>query len=277
MESLTRLLNAAHMLQGKVIALLGDMTPDASDIEAVGDIIAQCSQIYADYLEEVARNGAHTPEEVDDDPNRTALIGDDEALDADPNRTAIIENTIDPAGEVELATEPVADIEPEPAAQPEEVAEVEAVGELEDIEQPTQESIGVPDAEPADDFTLDMLPIDDEEPEAAPVDVAEDNFISLDELTEEEDTAGAPIRVDELLQHRIVAGDIRRAFTLNDKYRFRRELFGNSDVALNDALDVVSAMHSFDEVCEYFSADLGWDLENDDVKDFLDVIATHFR
>lgn len=272
MESLTRLLNAAHLLQGKVIALLGDASPDNSDVEAVGDIIAQCRQIYADYLEEVVHNGLPMQDEADDDPNRTALISDDEAFDADPNRTAIIENTIEIIETHESEPDVVANSETK--FQPEAESKAETAPEVE-IESPVLVE------EPAEDFTLDMLSIDEEEPVAEVVDdtadADEDNFISLDELTEEDAVAGGPIRVDELLQHRIVAGDLRRAFTLNDKYRFRRELFGNSDVALNDALDVVSAMHSFDEAREYFSADLGWDLENDDVKDFLDVIATHFK
>ncbi len=95
MESLTRLLNTCHLLQGKVIALIGDSAPDSSDIEAVGDLIGQCSQLYDEFVAETKTHTENTctyAAVADDDPNRTALISDFEAPDADPNRTAIIED-----------------------------------------------------------------------------------------------------------------------------------------------------------------------------------------
>ncbi|MDE6170433.1 MAG: hypothetical protein K2F68_04670, partial [Duncaniella sp.] len=48
------------------------------------------------------------------------------------------------------------------------------------------------------------------------------------------------------------AKDIFKAFTLNDKFRFRRELFRNSQAEFDDTLGVVSAMTSIEEAEEYF-------------------------
>ena len=66
------------------------------------------------------------------------------------------------------------------------------------------------------------------------------------------------------------------AFTLNDRFRFRRELFGNSENRLVEAIDIIDAMNSLDEAEEYFYGDLGWDRESDDVKDFMAIVANHF-
>lgn len=80
--------------------------------------------------------------------------------------------------------------------------------------------------------------------------------------------------MDELLSRR-TNSDLRKAFTLNDKYRFRRELFGNSDGAMNDSLDMVAAMKSYDEATEYFYTDLGWDCQDENVKEFMSIISAH--
>ncbi|MDE5972552.1 MAG: hypothetical protein K2G94_07375 [Muribaculaceae bacterium] len=66
------------------------------------------------------------------------------------------------------------------------------------------------------------------------------------------------------------------AFTLNDRYRFRRELFGNSDAEMIDTLELLGAMASAEEAEEYLFVDLGWNPANDDVADFLAVVRRRF-
>lgn len=86
---------------------------------------------------------------------------------------------------------------------------------------------------------------------------------------------GNTLRVDELLTRR-EALDLRRAFTLNDKFRYRRELFGSNDALFADTLDTLTAMTSLDEALDYLYNNLGWDQENDDVKDFVATVTNHF-
>ena len=86
---------------------------------------------------------------------------------------------------------------------------------------------------------------------------------------------GNTLRVDELLTRR-EALDLRRAFTLNDKFRYRRELFGSNDALFADTLDALSAMTSLDEALDYLYNNLGWEPENDDVKDFVATVTNHF-
>jgi len=108
------------------------------------------------------------------------------------------------------------------------------------------------------------------------IDTESQDYISLDELSaiEELPEEAGTIRLDELLSRR-TNSDLRKAFTLNDKYRFRRELFGNSDGAMNDSLDMVAAMKSYDEATEYFYTDLGWDCQDENVKEFMSIISAH--
>lgn len=87
--------------------------------------------------------------------------------------------------------------------------------------------------------------------------------------------ASNDIRVDEKLG-REQAKDLRNAISLNDRFRFRRELFGNSDSELNNAFTMVETMKSFNQAEDYFYDYLGLDPQNPDVKDFMDIIQRHF-
>ena len=95
------------------------------------------------------------------------------------------------------------------------------------------------------------------------------------EANEKASDDSEPLRLDEKLQ-RSRSKDLKSAFSLNDTFRFRRELFGNSAAEMTDALHMVEAMHSFDEAEDYFYGDLGWDRESDDVKEFMAIIKNHF-
>lgn len=94
------------------------------------------------------------------------------------------------------------------------------------------------------------------------------------ELDPEIETYGT-ITIEEKLA-RQNSRDLKQAFTINDRYRFRRELFGNSDTEFIDMINLVSAMTSLAEAEEYFYGDLEWDQENEEVKDFMDIIALYF-
>lgn len=73
-----------------------------------------------------------------------------------------------------------------------------------------------------------------------------------------------------------VPSELRKMFTINDKFRFKRELFENNDEEFNATFDLISTMSSFSEVEEYAYEDLKWDRENACVKDFMSVIENFF-
>ena len=70
---------------------------------------------------------------------------------------------------------------------------------------------------------------------------------------------------------------MRKALSINDRFRFKRELFGNSDAELNDALNLVQAMSSYDEAQQYFIDNLGWDADEEVVADFMNMVGKHFN
>lgn len=102
------------------------------------------------------------------------------------------------------------------------------------------------------------------------------NYNEEDELDEviDEDNED-PIKLDEYLQ-RSLSKDLSKAFTLNDRFRYRRELFGNSEVEMCNTINMVEAMKSYSEAEDYFYGDLEWDKESTEVADFMSIIKKHF-
>lgn len=192
------------------------------------------------------------------------LLGEREGDEGEETQedTCMVENDEADAGSEEPEPEPeedVAEVTAEQVADGEYDNEQEPMVELVLDDEPTAE----PDAE---------TPNVADETEAVE---AEDNIEEETEANEKASDDSEPLRLDEKLQ-RSRSKDLKSAFSLNDTFRFRRELFGNSAAEMTDALHMVEAMHSFDEAEDYFYGDLGWDRESDDVKEFMAIIKNHF-
>lgn len=128
--------------------------------------------------------------------------------------------------------------------------------------------------------------------EEAAADVADntagdDEAVAENALEEERGDADMPVTVNDTLSAdsqltldeklaRQRAADISKAFTLNDRFRFRRELFRNSDEEFKETVDVIGSMSSMEEAEEYFFNDLCWDETSPVVKEFMAIVGKHF-
>lgn len=117
----------------------------------------------------------------------------------------------------------------------------------------------------------------------------EENVVNISEVenvdndsvfssTEENDTKGVenfePIAIP-TAEPRKLRG--RLVFSINDRYRFKRELFNNSDAELNTTLAFVASMDNYEEAEEYFIGDLNLDPKNQTVADFLEILSKYFN
>ncbi len=192
------------------------------------------------------------------------LLGEREGDDGEETQedTCMVENDVADAGSEEPEPEPEEDVA-------EVTAEQVADGEYDNEQEPMVEL--VLDDEPTAEPDAETPNVADETEDVE----AEDNIEEETEANEKASDDSEPLRLDEKLQ-RSRSKDLKSAFSLNDTFRFRRELFGNSAAEMTDALHMVEAMHSFDEAEDYFYGDLGWDRESDDVKEFMAIIKNHF-
>jgi hypothetical protein len=152
------------------------------------------------------------------------------------------------------------DEEPTDATDPDIEVEIltEDEPENQDITDDTEESTAT-EPQAAEDEAIEE---EDTEDNAAEVDIVEDDEVEDDSETATEISG---------------AKDIRKLFSINDKFRFRRELFSNNISDFNVSLDLVTVMRRYDEAEDYFYNDLQWDRDNEDVIEFMNKIQEYFN
>ncbi len=184
------------------------------------------------------------PDDEPDDDITVEFVDDEDAPSAD--------EPVEAESSAPVAAEPEPVVAPEPSVvQPE----------------PAPEPTPVSEPEPT--------PVDEPEPVEAPTLAPEEVEPEAEAEEFEPDPDDQPLTLDEALQ-RDMTKDLRQAFSLNDRYRYRRELFGNSDSVMNETLNLIEAMHSFDEAEDYFYNDLQWEHDSPEVADFMVIIKNHF-
>ncbi len=202
--------------------------------------------------------------EIEEPENQEEELEEDTAESCHPQLTIIGESTEELPEHCNAEPEaPCSDIEQEPSTEPEPIAEPmpETTVEIETVE---------PEPEEEEEPELKEEPEPEEEQEEPEY---EEIVMPQDDTTDTDNEE--PIRLDEKLA-RENSRNLRKAFSLNDMFRFRRELFGNSATEMTDTLNLVEAMSSLSEANDYFYNDLEWDASNPEVQDFMDIIAKHF-
>ena len=70
--------------------------------------------------------------------------------------------------------------------------------------------------------------------------------------------------------------DFRKAFSLNDRFRFRRELFGGNEEKMNKAISDLNDLCSYEESVTYLNKVLNWNIEDASVADFIKLLEKRF-
>lgn len=162
-----------------------------------------------------------------------------------------------------------------------------------------------PDDEDEEVFVPLISPLAQEEPETpvdvptipvVPNDLAEEKVVEQETVTEtygddfsssytaeyeipdddDEQPAESPAPKEATPRHPVDPNAPKPAFCINDRFRFRRELFGNSDAEFNAAMDLVATMDDYEEAEAYFFVDRGWNPEQPEVMDFMAIIHNYF-
>lgn len=65
-------------------------------------------------------------------------------------------------------------------------------------------------------------------------------------------------------------------FCLNDRFRFRRTIFGGSEAEFNAVMNHLTTLDSYEEAEELFYGDMNLNPEDPDVTDFMAVVKDYF-
>ena len=87
--------------------------------------------------------------------------------------------------------------------------------------------------------------------------------------------ASRPQSLHESLEKRLVV-DVRKALSLNDRFRFQRELFNNDAKCMDKVLDEIGSYKSLAEVLEYLKEKFNWSKDNEPAMDFIKIVIKKF-
>lgn len=198
----------------------------------------------ADEISDVADEISNVEEEdaVDEIVPENPVM--DEAVEAEAS-----DGELEPENEPDLETE--IDDEAEAEIEAENETTVEAV--IETIEPETED-----DGEPASETLADVL-----------------NHERPDSLAEHYEKQLAQKRLQNTLAAQRYA-DFSRALSLNDRFRYQRELFNNNREALSALMSALDTMETWAEAEDYL-ATYHWDEELPVVQEFYAMIEQHFN
>lgn len=86
----------------------------------------------------------------------------------------------------------------------------------------------------------------------------------------------APIPITPKQEPAPKARALRTYFALNDKYRFRRELFGGDGDRMNSAIDTLAGIRNLTQAEDYIYSELGLDPDLDATQEFIEVITPYY-
>lgn len=179
--------------------------------------------------------------------------------------------------------------EPEPITSTEEVeettiAKVAASAEFEEEEdadinpEPEPESIQLPTPEPEPEHVSEPEPQPASEPQSvpAPETVSEPDTESKPETVPVSETVPESQPEPEKKAFRIAPAALRQAFSINDAFLFRREIFGGSKESFDEALAHMANLNSRRALQEYLVEDLGLNLNESPGREFYDTLEVFF-
>ena len=150
-----------------------------------------------------------------------------------------------PVEEVAIPEAPVAPVViPEPAAAPEPVKPT-----------PVEEPVVVEITKPVE--------IVSPKPESTPKPESESSAII---------SSASPILAERIKP----ATDLRHAISLNDSFRFAREIFGGDTARMNEVIRQLGAAPSLEKALELFSSTVNPDEENETVVEFIELLKKYF-
>ena len=209
--------------------------------------------------------------------HEAAVPGEVPVADREPDEDITVEWI---EAEDEPETEPEPEPEPEPAEEP-----AAAAAPASPVMPPVFHAPEMVNDEPVPEPDPAILPEAADEPDITVEFIeAEDDNVPLPENeeplppvpTEFPMVEDEPLRVEQKLQ-RHLSKDIRKAFSLNDRFRFQRELFAGSANAMDTAIEHIEMMRSYGNAELYFFSQLHWDRDNEVVKDFMNIVRNHFQ
>ncbi len=98
------------------------------------------------------------------------------------------------------------------------------------------------------------------------------------EISVQPEKVEMPAATVSILAEKIKPGaDLCRSISLNDSFRFSRELFGGDTARMNLVLQQIGEMHSLDAAVAFLSVETGANEENEAMADLMELLKKYFK
>lgn len=252
--------------EAESLEVAGEESLEESVTESLETLANEVSDSYEDapvFTDDGADDGADDApdfdaDEISDVADENSNVEEEDAVDEIVSENPVMDEAVEaeasdgepkPENEPDLETE--IDDEAEAEIEAENETTVEAV--IETIEPETED-----DGEPASETLADVL-----------------NHERPDSLAEHYEKQLAQKRLQNTLAAQRYA-DFSRALSLNDRFRYQRELFNNNREALSALMSALDTMETWAEAEDYL-ATYHWDEELPVVQEFYAMIEQHFN
>jgi len=85
----------------------------------------------------------------------------------------------------------------------------------------------------------------------------------------------APPSMNDIIEKKRLA-DLRKAFSINDRFRYRHELFKDDEALMNRTIATLNGKETLQDSLLYLEENLQWDFNNPEVKSFIKVLKIRF-
>ena len=116
-------------------------------------------------------------------------------------------------------------------------------------------------------------------PEVQPVNEPEARVLEPEKQSVEEEKETGAIKPNRSLQDVLEKqnlSDFRKAFSLNDRFRFRRDLFHGDENQMNQVIADLNQTTSLQEAMDYIQGHLAWDLKDETASDFVKLLEKRY-
>lgn len=70
--------------------------------------------------------------------------------------------------------------------------------------------------------------------------------------------------------------DFSKALSLNDRFRFKKDLFRGDEAYMSKTLNLLNGMHTYKESIDYLNNELKWNMEDNTVGDFIRLLEKKY-
>jgi hypothetical protein len=99
--------------------------------------------------------------------------------------------------------------------------------------------------------------------------------LAMQDVQPEPPAAKPSVSLNEALEKKNLS-DFRKAFSLNDRFLFRKELFGGDEAKMNKVIADLNELPSYEASIRYLRDRQDWDSENETVAAFLKLLEKRF-